>query len=96
METYHHKTYARVHPAGTPKGDYQWRLDALSRAFEVGQDDLGIGALFGLSDWRFDVLGSSATRSSSKTATVVVRTPSVSRACARPRAWISRRQSGQR
>ena len=57
METYHHKTYARVHPAGTPKGDYQWRLDALSRAFEVGQDDLGIGALFGLSDWRFDVLG---------------------------------------
>ena len=57
METYHHKTYARVHPAGTPKGDYRWRLDALSRAFEVGQDDLGIGALFGLSDWRFDVLG---------------------------------------
>ena len=57
METYHHKTYARVHPQGTPKGDYLWRLDALSRAFEVGQDDLGIGALFGLSDWRFDVLG---------------------------------------
>jgi 2-iminoacetate synthase len=57
METYHHKTYARVHPRGTPKGDYLWRLDALSRAFEVGQDDLGIGALFGLSNWRFDVLG---------------------------------------
>jgi 2-iminoacetate synthase len=57
METYHHKTYARVHPRGTPKGDYLWRLDALNRAFEVGQDDLGIGALFGLTDWRFDVLG---------------------------------------
>ncbi|MGD0836542.1 MAG: [FeFe] hydrogenase H-cluster radical SAM maturase HydG [Polyangia bacterium] len=57
METYHHKVYAAVHPAGTPKGDYLWRLDALSRAFEVGQDDLGIGALFGLADWRFDVLG---------------------------------------
>ena len=57
METYHHRTYARVHPQGTPKGDYLWRLDGLSRAFEVGQDDLGIGALFGLSDWRFDVLG---------------------------------------
>src|ERR1017187_5515593 len=57
METYHHKTYARVHPQGTPKGDYLWRLDALSRAFEVGQDDLGIGALFGLANWRFDVLG---------------------------------------
>jgi 2-iminoacetate synthase len=57
METYHHKTYAAMHPHGTPKGDYLWRLDALSRAFEVGQDDLGIGALFGLADWRFDVLG---------------------------------------
>lgn len=57
METYHHKAYAAMHPAGTPKGDYLWRLDALSRAFEVGQDDLGIGALFGLADWRFDVLG---------------------------------------
>jgi 2-iminoacetate synthase len=57
METYHHKVYAAVHPRGTPKGDYLWRLDALSRAFEVGQDDLGIGALFGLADWRFDVLG---------------------------------------
>ena len=57
METYHHKTYARVHPAGTPKSDYLWRLDALSRAYEEGQDDVGIGALFGLADWRFDVLG---------------------------------------
>jgi 2-iminoacetate synthase len=57
QETYHHATYARVHPAGTQKSDYLWRLDALSRAFEVGQDDVGIGALFGLADWRFDVLG---------------------------------------
>lgn len=57
METYHHKTYAAVHPAGTPKGDFGWRLDALSRAYESGLDDVGIGALFGLSDWRFDVLG---------------------------------------
>jgi 2-iminoacetate synthase len=57
METYHHGTYARVHPRNTPKGNYPWRLDALSRAFESGLDDVGIGALFGLSDWRFDVLG---------------------------------------
>jgi 2-iminoacetate synthase len=57
METYHHPTYASVHPTGTPKGDYGWRLDALSRAYECGQDDVGIGALFGLADWRFDVLG---------------------------------------
>lgn len=57
METYHHATYARVHPPHTMKGDYLWRLDALSRAFEAGQDDVGIGALFGLADWRFEVLG---------------------------------------
>lgn len=57
QETYHHETYARVHPAGTRKGDYLWRLDGLSRAFEAGCDDVGIGALFGLYDWKFDVLG---------------------------------------
>jgi 2-iminoacetate synthase len=57
METYHHSVYSRMHPRNTLKGDYLWRLDALSRAFEAGQDDLGIGALFGLADWRFDVLG---------------------------------------
>jgi 2-iminoacetate synthase len=57
QETYHHETYAKVHPAGTRKGDYFYRLDALSRAQEAGIDDVGIGALFGLYDWRFDVLG---------------------------------------
>lgn len=56
METYHHDTYARMHPAGTPKGDYLWRLDALDRAMQAGQDDVGIGALFGLYDWRFETL----------------------------------------
>jgi 2-iminoacetate synthase len=56
METYHHETYARVHPPHTRKGDYLYRLDALSRAMEAGCDDVGIGALFGLHDWRFDVL----------------------------------------
>jgi len=57
QETYHHETYARMHPAGTRKADYLWRLDGLSRAFEAGLDDMGIGALFGLYDWRFEVLG---------------------------------------
>ncbi len=57
QETYHHATYAQVHPAGTRKGDYLWRLDSLSRAMEAGCDDVGIGALFGLHDWRFEVLG---------------------------------------
>jgi 2-iminoacetate synthase len=57
QETYHHETYARVHPAGTRKADYFYRLDGLSRAMEAGCDDVGIGALFGLSDWRFEALG---------------------------------------
>jgi 2-iminoacetate synthase len=57
QETYHHRTYAEMHPAGTRKGDFLWRLDALSRAFETGLDDMGLGALFGLYDWRFEVLG---------------------------------------
>ncbi|WP_319406519.1 [FeFe] hydrogenase H-cluster radical SAM maturase HydG [uncultured Desulfosarcina sp.] len=57
QETYHHATYARIHPADTLKGNYQWRLYCMHRAFEAGVDDFGIGALFGLADWRFEVLG---------------------------------------
>ena len=57
METYHHETYEQYHPVMTQKGDYLYRLDGLSRAFEAGCDDVGIGALFGLYDWRFEVLG---------------------------------------
>jgi 2-iminoacetate synthase len=56
-ETYHHATYARLHPPRTRKADYLWRLDGLSRAMEAGLDDVGIGALFGLYDWKFEVLG---------------------------------------
>ncbi len=57
QETYHHETYAKVHPKNTRKGDYLWRLDGVSRAMEAECDDVGIGALFGLYDWRFEVLG---------------------------------------
>jgi len=57
QETYHRETYAKVHPAGTRKGDYMWRLDSLDRAMLGGCDDVGIGALFGLYDWRYEVLG---------------------------------------
>jgi 2-iminoacetate synthase len=57
QETYHHGTYARVHPRGTRKADYLWRLDGVARAMEAGCDDVGIGALLGLYDWRFELLG---------------------------------------
>ncbi len=57
QETYHHATYSKWHPEGTRKANYLYRLDALDRAMEAGCDDVGIGALFGLYNWRFDLLG---------------------------------------
>jgi 2-iminoacetate synthase len=57
QETYHHATYRSVHPAGTLKSDFRWRLYALHRAMAAGIDDVAIGALFGLYDWRFEVIG---------------------------------------
>lgn len=56
QETYHPGAYANYHPANTRKGDYLYRLDALDRAQLGGIDDVGVGALFGLYDWRFEVL----------------------------------------
>jgi len=56
QETYHEETYAKVHLGGI-KRNYEWRLTALDRAQEAGIDDVGIGALFGLYDWRFDLMG---------------------------------------
>ncbi len=56
QETYHHETYAKLHPKGTLKSDYRWRLYAMHRAMEAGIDDVGIGVLFGLYDWRFEVM----------------------------------------
>lgn len=57
QETYHRQTYARLHPQKTVKGHYAWRLYTMHRAFEAGIDDVGIGALFGLHDWKFEVMG---------------------------------------
>ncbi len=56
QETYHRPTYEKVHLGGL-KRNYEWRLTALDRAQEAGIDDVGIGALFGLYDWRFEVMG---------------------------------------
>lgn len=55
QETYHHDTYKKVHVSGK-KSLYDWRLTALDRAMQAGIDDVGIGALFGLYDWRYEVL----------------------------------------
>jgi 2-iminoacetate synthase len=55
QETYHRPTYASVHLKGK-KRDYDWRATAFDRAMEAGIDDVGMGVLFGLYDWRFEVL----------------------------------------
>lgn len=56
QETYHRGAYRHYHPGGR-KADYDWRLTALDRAMEAGIDDVGLGALLGLHDWRFEVMG---------------------------------------
>ena len=55
QETYHRETYRRMHVGGKKK-DYDWRVTGMHRAMEAGIDDVGIGVLFGLADWRFEVL----------------------------------------
>lgn len=55
QETYHQPTYQKVHPAGE-KSHFKWRLFAMDRAQKAGIDDVGLGVLFGLYDWRFEVL----------------------------------------
>lgn len=56
QETYHPEVYKEYHLSGK-KADYEYRLTSLDRAQEAGIDDVGIGALFGLYDWRFEVMG---------------------------------------
>ncbi len=56
QETYHPDAYKVYHKSGR-KADYENRLVSLDRAQEAKLDDVGIGALFGLYDWRFEVMG---------------------------------------
>lgn len=56
QETYHPEAYKTYHLRGK-KADYNYRLTSLDRAQEAGLDDVGIGALFGLYDWKYEVLG---------------------------------------
>jgi 2-iminoacetate synthase len=55
QETYHQPTYERMHPKSL-KGDYLYHLTAFDRAMEAGLDDVGAGVLFGLADYKFEVL----------------------------------------
>lgn len=55
QETYHPEVYDKIHPYG-PKSDYYSRLHVMDKAVKGGIDDYGIGALYGLTDHRFEVL----------------------------------------
>jgi 2-iminoacetate synthase len=55
QETYHRETYKQVHLSGQKK-DYDWRVTGPDRAMAAGINDIGIGVLFGLCDWRFEML----------------------------------------
>ena len=56
QETYDPVMYGKYHPQGTPKADYEYRVTVMDRAMEGGVNDVGIGVLFGLSDYRFEIL----------------------------------------
>jgi 2-iminoacetate synthase len=55
QETYNREVYAEMHPSG-PKRDFEWRLGTPERAYAAGFRRLGIGALYGLSDWRREAI----------------------------------------
>jgi len=54
QETYHIPSYRQLHPSGK-KADYAWRLSVMDRAIEAGFEDVGMGVLLGLYEWRWDV-----------------------------------------
>ncbi|MBQ3043310.1 MAG: [Alistipes sp.] len=55
-ETYDRAAYEKLHPTG-PKSDWAYHTEAMDRAMLGGIDDVGIGALFGLSSYRYDFVG---------------------------------------
>ncbi len=56
QETYHLPTYEYMHPKG-PKSNYEYHTTAHDRAMRAGIDDVGLGVLYGLSDWHYDLVG---------------------------------------
>lgn len=56
QETYNRKLYEQMHPAWSVKGNYDWRTTCFHRCLEAGVDDVGFGVLYGLCDWRFELL----------------------------------------
>ncbi len=56
QETYHKESYEKLHPTG-PKHNYAWHTEAHDRAMDAGIDDVGLGVLFGLELYRYELAG---------------------------------------
>ncbi len=56
QETYNKESYEKLHPTG-PKHNYAYHTEAMDRAMEGGIDDVGLGVLFGLNNYRYDFTG---------------------------------------
>ena len=56
QETYNKESYEKLHPSG-PKSDYAYHTEAMDRAMDGGIDDVGLGVLFGLNNYRYDFTG---------------------------------------
>ncbi|MDF2537277.1 MAG: hypothetical protein K0S76_298 [Herbinix sp.] len=56
QETYHKDNYEKLHPTG-PKHNYAYHTEAMDRAMEAGIDDVGLGVLYGLNNYRYDFAG---------------------------------------
>ena len=56
QETYHKKNYEELHPTG-PKHNYNYHTEAMDRALEGGINDVGLGVLYGLSLYRYELVG---------------------------------------
>ena len=54
QETYNRQQYESLHPTG-PKSNYEWHTEAMDRAQEGGCDDVGVGVLFGLGGYRYEL-----------------------------------------
>ena len=55
QESYHKPTYEYFHLQG-PKKDYEYHTTAMFRAREAGIDDVGIGVLYGLYDYKYETI----------------------------------------
>jgi 2-iminoacetate synthase len=59
QETYDRAVYGAMHTAG-PKRNFEWRMETPERAYTAGFRRLGIGALYGLGDWRLEAISVAA------------------------------------